>query len=108
MIDWIGGDFRYRSTVALDDLVNPTTYEGISVGTGAEFEAVLDADGRVSGFRQLNPGSGYSQALPPQVEVEGLATATAVVDAEGTITSLTVTYPGDGYGQPPRVTIRRI
>jgi hypothetical protein len=106
VIDWIGGDYRYRSTTTLDDLVNATTYPGISVGTGAEFEAILDADGRVTGFQQVNPGSGYSKDLPPQVEIEGLATATAVVDDKGTITSLTVTYPGDGYGQPPRVTIR--
>ena len=106
VIDWIGGDYRYRSSVALDDLVNPTTYPGISVGQGAAFTAVLDADGRVIGFTKRSGGSGYSPALPPQVEVEGLATATAIVAADGSIESLRITYPGDGYGQPPRVTIR--
>ena len=105
-IDWIGGDYRYRSSTALDDLVNPVTYPGISVGTGAVFTAVLDAEGRVTGFTRQSGGSGYTKALPPQVDVEGLATATAVVGDDGTITSLTLTYPGDGYGQTPRVTIR--
>ena len=106
-IDWLGGDFRYRSTVGLDDLVSPTQYPGISVGTGAEFTAVLDADGRLAGFRQVSGGSGYSPDLPPLIEIEGLATA--VVDSygpNGAIGILRVTYPGDGYGQPPRVTIR--
>ena len=106
VIDWIGGDYRYRSTTALDDLLNSTNCPGISVGTGAEFTAVLDADGRVTGFTKQSGGSGYSQALPPQVEVEGLATATAIVGDDGSITGLRVTYPGDGYGQPPKVTIR--
>lgn len=106
VIDWIGGDYRYRGTTALDDIVSVATHPGISVGQGAAFTAVLDAEGRVTGFRRQSGGSGYSPALPPQVEVEGLATATAIVAADGSIESLRVTYPGDGYGQPPRVTIR--
>ncbi len=106
VIDWIGGDYRYRTTTALDDLASATTYPGISVGTGAEFTAVLDKDGRVTGFTRQSGGSGYSQDLPPQVEVEGLATATAIVGDDGSILGLTVTYPGDGYGQPPKVTVR--
>jgi hypothetical protein len=105
-IDWIGGDFRYRSTVGLDDLIDPTAYPGISVGTGAEFTAVLDADGRVTGFTRVSGGSGYTAELPPLVEIEGLATAVPVVGGDGSIVSLRVTYPGDGYGQPPRVTIK--
>lgn len=106
-VDWIGGDFRYRSSVGLDSLVNPAEYPGISVGTGASFTAVLDADGRVTGFTQVSGGSGYSADLPPLIEIEGLATA--VVEAYGSggsIARLRVTYPGDGYGQPPRVTIK--
>ena len=106
-IDWIDGDFRYRSTVGLDDIVSPVMYPGVSVGTGAQFTAVLDADGRVTGFTQVSGGSGYSSDLPPLIEIEGLATA--VVDSynvDGSIARLRVTYPGDGYGQPPRVTIK--
>ncbi|MFM7137940.1 MAG: hypothetical protein ACKO1M_12865, partial [Planctomycetota bacterium] len=57
-IDWIGGDFRYRSTVGLDDIVSPISYPGVSVGTGAEFTARLDADGRIIGFTQVSGGSG--------------------------------------------------
>jgi hypothetical protein len=106
VIDWIDGDFRYRTRTALDDLVSPSTYPGISVGTGAEFTAVLDADGRVTSFTQVSGGRGYSKDLPPEVEVEGLATATAIVGDDGSIAGLRVTYPGDGYGQPPKVTIR--
>ncbi|MFM7137729.1 MAG: beta strand repeat-containing protein, partial [Planctomycetota bacterium] len=106
-IDWLGGDFRYRSTVGLDDLVSSTQYPGISVGIGAEFTAVLDADGRVTGFAQVQGGSGYSSDLPPLIEIEGLATAVVgSYGPNGSIASLRVTYPGDGYGQPPRVTIK--
>ena len=106
-IDWIDGDFRYRGMVGLDDIVSPVTYPGVSVGIGAEFTALLDADGRVTGFTRVSGGSGYSAELPPLIEIEGLATA--VVDAyaqDGSIQGLRVTYPGDGYGQPPRVTIK--
>ncbi|MGB8852028.1 MAG: DUF4347 domain-containing protein [Pirellulales bacterium] len=104
-IDWIGGDFRYRSSTGLDALVNPAEHPGISVGLGAEFQAVLDADGRVISFNAVSGGSGYSEDLPPLVEIEGLATAVPVVSG-GRIVALVVTYPGDGYGQPPRVTIK--
>ncbi|MFM8984700.1 MAG: hypothetical protein ACKONH_01325, partial [Planctomycetia bacterium] len=105
-IDWLDGDFRYRSTVAIDDLLNATTHPGISVGTGAEFTAVLDDDGRVVGFTKVSGGSGYTFDLPPSVDIEGLATAVAIVAGDGTIEGLRITYPGEGYGQAPRVTIR--
>lgn len=105
-IDWIDGDFRYRAAVGLDDLVDVGMYPGISVGTGAEFEAELDEEGRVVGFTRVSGGTGYDPLLPPAVAIEGLATATAVVGSDGSIESLRITYPGEGYGQPPLVTIR--
>ncbi len=105
-VDWLDGDFRYRSMVALDDLVNPIAHPGISVGTGAEFTAILDDDGRVVGFTKVSGGSGYVFDLPPSVDIEGLATAVAIVADDGTIEGLRITYPGEGYGQAPRVTIQ--
>ncbi|MFM8415184.1 MAG: beta strand repeat-containing protein, partial [Planctomycetota bacterium] len=112
-IGWLDGDFRYQSTVAIDDLLDAGDYPGISVGTGAEFTAVLDGDGRVIGFNPVmnadgteRRGSGYSVDLPPSVDIEGLATAVAIVAGDGTIEGLRITYPGEGYGQAPRVTIR--
>ena len=105
-VDWLDGDFRYRSMVAFDDLVNPIAHPGISVGTGAEFTAILDDDGRVVGFTKVSGGSGYVFDLPPSVDIEGLATAVAIVADDGTIEGLRITYPGEGYGQAPRVTIQ--
>ena len=105
-IDWLDGDFRFRYMIDLEEIVSPSEFPGVSVGSGAEFTAVLNADGEVVGFNKVSGGSGYTFDLPPSVEIQGEATAVPVVGGDGSIVSLRVTYPGSGYGQPPKVFVR--
>jgi hypothetical protein len=84
-IDWLDGDFRFRYMIDLEEIVSPSEFPGVSVGSGAEFTAVLNADGEVVGFNKVSGGSGYTFDLPPSVEIHGEATAVPVVGGDGSI-----------------------
>jgi FtsP/CotA-like multicopper oxidase with cupredoxin domain len=72
-------------------------------GSGAAATATVDANGTVTGITLTSPGSGYTAATPPQVQITGAgsgASANATVAASGSVTSIAVNTPGSGYTAP--------
>jgi len=69
------------------------------------------SDGKIDGFFTINsPGTNYSTAFPPVVNINGGggtgATATAVIDdASGTVVGINLVTGGSGYIGDPNVTI---
>ncbi len=90
---------------------NTTSLSGRLGGATATATAVVDTNGKVTGFTITSSGSGYSVLTTPTVTISApasgtTATATAVVTG-GAISNFIITNAGSGYSSatPPTVTI---
>ena len=67
--------------------------------TGARGEAIINADGNITGIDLLSPGASYN--LPPKIIFEGDgsgAAATSTIDLQtGKVTQITMVNQGSGY-----------
>ena len=74
----------------------------------AVFTAIVSPGGSITGFFQVNAGSGYTSVptvtiAPPSVSSQAIAAAT--VNPDGTVGLVTVSVGGGGYTRPPLVTL---
>ena len=74
----------------------------------AVFTAIVSPGGSITGFFQVNAGSGYTSVptvtiAPPTVSSQAIAAAT--VNPDGTVGLVTVSAGGGGYIRPPLVTL---
>ena len=85
---------------------SPFTLPDVSVvidgdGTGATAEAVIGANGSITGINITDPGVGYTSATAAINSTNGSgASATAVVTLTGILSSVSVDAAGSGYTAP--------
>ena len=92
-----GEGYATRPTIYVDE---PTGANGIK----ASFQAILSADGRLTGLTVLNPGQGY-EVVPRIAVVDpvGAQVLQTFVDGNGRVTDIELLDGGSGYEEVPSV-----